>query len=190
MYLGAPPSEMNSSLVLTVFVLICLGGMGAAYFPQHYTPSRDQRETSPSSSHHPNCGPFRSHTLLINNKRYCAGCSGLFLGAGLGIIICLFYYIYGFSSPLLFWLGVITVFIVLFQLSYLKLDGARVKFIFNLVLVLGSTSILLGILESKANLGLYFLLLVGLWIYTRTTLSAAQHEEICERCNDPSCPLG
>lgn len=186
MYLWAPDSEINQSLILTLFILICLGGMWAASYPQHCTSQKSER--SSFRSHHPDCDHFQSHTLTIRDKRICAGCSGLFLGALLGIVACILYYLYGFSSPPLFWIGVTAVFMALLQLNYLKIDNAPVKFISNLVLVMGSAAILLGILESKAQLSIYFLVLIGLWIYTRTTVSATDHDRICGQCSDTNCP--
>jgi len=171
----------QKNLILALFILICLGGMVAASHPQYC----NRKE---SSSHHPDCGPFQSHSFTIRNKKYCAGCSGLLVGAGLAMGLCLTYYLHPLTNPLLFWAGVVMVLVSLFQLNILKIDLAGVKFIFNLALVLGSSLILLGILEFKPNLSLYFLVLVGLWIYTRTTISATDHDLICSRCPDTSCP--
>jgi hypothetical protein len=80
------------------------------------------------------------------------------------------------------------VFLALMQLNYLKIDRAPVKFLSNLVLVTGSVMILVGILEFKPNLSPYFLVLIGLWIYTRTTISARDHDLICRQCSIPACP--
>ncbi|MEN6328950.1 MAG: restriction endonuclease [Methanobacteriaceae archaeon] len=185
MYLWAPTSAGNGSLILFLFVLICILGMLAASYPRYCL--FNNTKPGSSTSHHPDCEHFQSHTFTIRNKKYCSGCSGLFLGALVGIIICLFYYLYGFSSPLLFWIGVITVGTALFQLNYLKVDRAGVKFLSNLVLVVGSASILLGILEFKVNLGPYFMVLVVLWVYTRTSISVTDHDRICDECPDTSC---
>jgi hypothetical protein len=175
----------QKNLILSFFILICLGGIIVASYPQFYN-----RKSRVSTGHHPECGPFQSHTFTIRGKKYCAGCSGLFVGAILAIGLCLTYYLHPLTSPLLFWAGMLLVLISLFQLNILKIDLARVKFIFNLALVLGSSMILLGILEFKPNLSLYFIVLIGLWIYTRTTISATDHDLICSKCPDTSCPYG
>ncbi len=186
LYLGAPVREIYHPLILAVFVLFCLGGLGAASYPW-YCPGQKSR-SGKSTGHHPDCGEFDTHTLQFRGRKYCAGCSGLFLGALVAIGLCTFYYLHGFSSFLLFWAGVITVFISLLQLNFLKIDNAPVKFISNLILVVGSALILLGILEFKPNLSLFFLVLIVLWIYTRTTNSAVDHDQICHQCHDACCP--
>jgi hypothetical protein len=189
MYLWVPVTKTNITLVLTVFILVCILGMTAASYPQHCLGLLNKkREKSESTGHHPDCGEFESHTFTLKGRRYCAGCSGLFLGGVGAILCCLFYYIYGFSSPILFWVGVLAVFLAFMQLNYLKIDRAPVKFFSNLVLVIGSAIILVGILEFKPNLSPYFLVLIGLWIYTRTTISATDHDRICSQCPDAACP--
>jgi hypothetical protein len=184
LYIWAPSSGMDQkNLILSIFILTCLGGMVAASKPQYCN-----RKSRDSNGHHPDCGPFQSHTFTLKSKKYCAGCSGLFVGAGLAMGLCLTYYLHPLTSPFLFGVGVAMVFVSLFQLNVLKIDLAGVKFIFNLALVLGSALILLGILEFRPNLSLYFLVLIGLWIYTRTTISATDHDLICSRCPYISCP--
>lgn len=189
MYLWVPAAKTSKTLVLAVFILVCVLGMMAAGYPHHCLRLLNrEREKSEPSGHHPVCSEFETHTFTLQGKRYCAGCSGLFLGGALAILWCLFYYLYGFSSPILFWAGVLAVFLALMQLNYLKIDRAPVKFLSNLVLVTGSVMILVGILEFKANLSPYFLVLIALWIYTRTTISARDHDLICRQCSIPACP--
>ena len=189
MYLWVPAAQTNKTLVLTVYILVCLLGMMAASYPQHCLRLLNRESgKSESNGHHPDCGEFETHTFTLKCKRYCAGCSGLFLGAALAILGCLFYYLYGSKSSILFWIGVLAVFIALIQLNYLKIDGALIKFLSNLVLVTGSAMILVGILEFKPNLSIYFLVLIGLWIYTRTSISATYHDRICSQCSLSACP--
>ncbi len=189
MYLWVPAAKTNETLVLAVFILVCVLGMMAAGYP-HYCLRllNRKREKSKSAGHHPMCGEFETHTFTLKGKRYCAGCSGLFLGSTVAILWCLFYYLYGFRSPILFWVGVLVVFLALMQLNFLKIDGAPVKFFSNLVLVTGSAMILVGILEFKPSLSPFFLVLIGLWIYSRTTISATDHDLICSQCSIPACP--
>ncbi len=189
MYQWAPVSEINRNLILAVFILVCILGMMAAIYPRHCLGLFNRkREKSESAGHHPDCGEFETHTFTLKCRRYCAGCFGLFLGSIGAIFFCLFYYLYGFSSSILFWAGVLAVFLALIELNYFKINRSWVKFIFNLVLVTGSAMIIVGILESKPSLGPYFLVLIILWIYTRTTTSATDHDLICSRCSDTACP--
>jgi hypothetical protein len=215
LYIWAPNLNLDyeKPLIILAFILVCALGMMAASYPSQCLKLlnlksdglKSDGNKSKSAGHHPDCGKFQSHTLTFRNKKYCAGCSGLFLGASLGITLILVYYIilvyhiygagtplYGAISSIIFWIGVVAVFLSLFQLNFLKIENSTIKFISNLVLVIGSTLILMGILEVKGNvaMAIYFLMLIGVWIYNRTAISRRDHDLICNACTElPSCPL-
>ncbi|HMK54396.1 MAG TPA: hypothetical protein VK444_06405, partial [Methanobacteriaceae archaeon] len=148
-------------------------------------------ETSPHvRGHHLDCGEFDSHTFTFYNRKYCAGCSGLFLGALLAVLICITYYIYGDLGPYVFWIGVLLVFLALLQFIAINIKNNMAKLVFNLSLVVGSSLILVGILSVPKNLFVegFFLILAVFWIITRISFSEKNHEKICLECrNNASC---
>ena len=145
--------------------------------------------------HHPDCNHFNDHTFLIREKKYCPGCSGLFLGAVIAVIGILLYFIeglpfkglYSLYGQILFPLGVSIVFLALFMIVFLNLEK-KLKFISNLALVLGSFLIMIGMVGVKKNLimEIYFILLVIFWILTRISVSETFHENICRDCQEES----
>lgn len=187
----APSSGINKQLVLFLFILICILGMMAAAYPQRCLSFMKMKSSgdSKSTGHHPECEIYQNHTFTLNGRKYCIGCSGLFCGAVVGIILCSLYLVEMINSPQFFSVGIMLVYLSLLQLSFVKLDNKIIKFSSNFGLVLGSTLLLLGILEYKANLASYFLVLTCLWIYTRMTTSAEDHTRICNACPETeSCP--
>ncbi|WP_286242506.1 hypothetical protein [Methanobacterium ferruginis] len=140
--------------------------------------------------HHPDCGKFKSHTLLIKGKKYCPGCTGLSVGAFLAILGISIYYFLNFPNIFLhisFWIGCGMVFLMLLLLIFLDL-GNRLKLIANLALVLGSLFLLVGIDAVKKNIIIefYFLILVVFWILTRMSISEINHKIICQECREES----
>ncbi len=140
--------------------------------------------------HHPDCVHFQKHTFLINGKKYCPGCSGLFIGALIAIFGVLFYYFAGLPSLYVenfFWIGAGMVFLALFLIVFINLEK-KLKFISNLSLVLGSFFILLGIIGAKDNflMEIYFIVLIIFWIITRIGVSEEYHENICKNCLEES----
>lgn len=136
--------------------------------------------------HHPDCGKFYSHTLNIKGKKYCPGCLGLLIGAFVAIGGTLIYYFMGYPyiyGEILFWIGFCTVFLSLFCIVFFNLER-KLKFIVNLVLVIGSFLVLLALDNVKGNLiiELYFFFLIIFWILTRITISESSHEIICREC--------
>jgi hypothetical protein len=205
MYRWAPNSETYSfyeeTVILSIFIIICILGMFAAIYPSTCKTllkfQKDVKKTSHSNlikfeGHHPACDRFQSHTLLINRKKYCPGCLGLFIGALISIIGVILYYFVGYPQiygGIFFWTGIGSVFLALFLIIFLKI-GKRLKFISNLALVIGSLLILIGLDNVKGNLIIesYFLLLVIFWILTRIVVSENSHESICRQCqNEAIC---
>lgn len=200
MYLWSPQSTtyypLQKSLILLLFIVICLLGMLAAIYPSKCkTLMKFQNDSKQKTidednirfeGHHPDCGKFSSHTLNINGKKYCPGCLGLFTGAFIAIVGILIYYFLGYPfiyGKISFWIGIAVVFSVLLLIVFLNLEK-KLKFISNMALVMGSFLILLGLDSVKGNLiiELYFLILVIFWILTRIVVSETNHEIICRDC--------
>jgi hypothetical protein len=222
LFLWSPKTSINynyqKTLVLLIFLGICLLGMLAAVYPSHciylLNYKKDFKNQRPANSvqanpnnnnkvkykgHHPDCGKFNSHIFILRGKKYCAGCTGLFLGAVIAVIGILIYYSGFFSSYLseinpstLFWIGFLAVFFSLSQLIFINLKNNVIKFSSNLLLVLGSFLILIGIDINRGaiSLEIYFLFLIIFWILTRIRISQINHRVTCRECGQTSaCQL-
>ncbi|AUB56175.1 restriction endonuclease [Methanobacterium sp. MZ-A1] len=199
MYFWSPTPETSSyflkSLILSVFILICILGILAAIYPSTCAGLlkflNDLKEKSPNrksirfKGHHPDCGMFKHHTFLIKGKEYCPGCLGLSTGAVIAITGILLYYFHGLTSAygqISFYLGVVMVLLALFSIIFIDM-GKNWKFTLNMALVLGSFLILLGVsVKGNILMEIYFLILISFWIFTRIRVSETHHERVCQAC--------
>jgi hypothetical protein len=181
-----------------IFILICLAGMFAAYYPTRCTEVSSFKSGELSnepvnnggkpgfSGHHPQCETFKGHTFTLFGKKLCAGCSGLFSGAFFAVVGTIIYQLHGFGDhgPILFWAGFLMVLVSLLQISLLDVNINWLKFVFNFILVFGSFLILVGIGEMNRGVLVYayFLVLVFIWILTRISTSETNHAGICSGC--------
>jgi len=218
LFFYSPTSAINynfqKTLFLLIFLGICLLGMFAAVFPNHciyllnYKKGfKNQRVRNKINTnyhirkinyegHHPDCGKFNSHIFILTGVKYCAGCTGLFLGGFISVIGSLIYYFGYFPSYLsvinasvLFWMGFFAVFFSLSQLIFINLKNNIVKFSSNFLLVLGCFLMLIGINSIKGSISLeiYFLILVIFWILTRIRISQYNHRLTCLECDQIAC---
>ncbi|WP_321420944.1 hypothetical protein [uncultured Methanobacterium sp.] len=168
MYLWSPQStapstshySLNESIILFLFIVICILGMFAAIYPSKCkTLLKFQNDSKQKTinqgnmqfeGHHPDCGKFSSHTLTINGRKYCPGCFGLSVGAP----PC-----YCRSSDLLF-----------FRISF---DGISFNLWGNIILDWDLYSICCivnyHILESRDKIEIYFQHGTGYWILSGTS---------------------
>jgi hypothetical protein len=216
LFLRSPTTSLNydsqKTLVLSIFLVICLLGMLAAVYPSNcirlFNFKKDFRNQRPHSrvktdsqnnmveykGHHPDCGKFNSHVFILKRKKYCAGCTGLFLGGTIAVIGTLMYYfgysgyLRGFDGQIVFWIGFFAVLLSLIQMIFINLNNNFIKFSSNLLLVLGSFLILIGIDAIRGNITLeiYFLVLVLFWIFTRIRISQNNHRITCLDCSQTS----
>jgi hypothetical protein len=200
-----PPTQYpgQAGLIFGLLFLIDLLGILAASFPmgcaRFISPSIWKEfgfhgKKQPSrryQGHHPPCERFSSHVISISQKKYCAGCTGLSLGAlcslvGIGLLLL-------FPSPLPFdtmlWLGITLLLIA--QVPYLFRPGGIVRLFINFGLAFGSFLVLAGTngLFSSLFLNTYCLLLIVFLILTKTVASRAAHASICSACRLEACPL-
>jgi hypothetical protein len=197
----------QKTLIILIFILICIMGMVAAISPAKCTGflkikkhipveslvenESDKNCKKDSSGHHPECDNFKNHTYTLMGKKYCAGCSGLFTGALLAVVGIIIYYFYGItlSNPyLIFFIGIFCVLTALLQSFLLNMNFNTGKFIFNLILVIGAFLMLIGLIEITGSIfiQLYFILLVFIWILARIYNSEKKHTDICEKCGEGS----
>jgi len=214
--LNPPPTIIipwQTRLVGSLFALICIFGIVAGVSPRHcsfsfrsrrkHTEVKSSKSNSqPSSSiqkrgHHPTCEAYAGHVLKIQSRTLCAGCSGLVTGAAFAILGTVFVFFMGwqFYDPyLVFWIGFFFVFFGLIQhLIYqiLKVNQGTVRFIVNILFVLGPFLLLASLIPISNNLTLagYLLLLTLYWIFTRIAMSQRSHRLMCKRCTDLTCAL-
>lgn len=192
MYIYSPPVGTPFKIVfIFIFLFICLLGILAAIYPSQclrilnietVKEYRCQDKSLEIVGHHPNCGKFNDHTFMFQGKKYCVGCTGLVTGAILAILTCILYMIHG-TIGLFFYLGVLMVLFSLLQITFLKMGNRMVRFLSNMVLVWGSSLILVGLL-SNGNVFeiIYFMFMISIWIITRSEVSKRNHDTICREC--------
>ena len=141
--------------------------------------------------HHPPCSGFRSHVVTISSRKYCAGCTGLALGAllslvGIALLLGSLNYL---PFAVLFWLGFALVLIAQFQ-HLLPVSGS-IRLVISLGFSFGAFLMLAGGdgLVSSAFLDFYCLSLIVFLIISRTMISRESHAMVCSSCRLERCVL-
>ena len=181
-----PQQELVSN---AAFSIICLLGIIAGIAPKwcSFASGSERRGTDGVAGHHPDCGRFPGHTVRLGDRVFCAGCSGLVIGAVLALL--------GLFSginplgPAGFWVGVLLVGLGLAQ-HLIDLGSGWVHLVLNISLVVGDwfmfeaiQSMDLGFLVS-----VYFLAVTVFWIFARIRASQWVHVGVCMDCSEP-CKL-
>jgi hypothetical protein len=140
--------------------------------------------------HHPVCISFKSHTIQIKDKILCAGCTGLIIGAVIGIFLMCVYIIYPNKVPITFFYVCIVIGMIIIAVNFsqtlLIMKIAGVHLISNTFLVIGFLLITIGIFQvtGKIIYGIVGVILSFLWLDTRVQLSKWRHECICSVCKE------
>ena len=214
---NVPLSAMNfpwqRQLTGSIFGTICILGIIAGISPSRCSPMIHFKRSSSNRNkvsyrknqksgeegaitfkgHHPTCGNFSSHILCLDNKAYCAGCTGLVAGATISLIGSSLYFFAGLNageaSILIFWLGFAGVACGLLQYNLPNVNRGTVHLLVNVIFVLGAFLLLLGVDEITGNFALEFYLhmLMLYWIITRIMLSRLEHRKMCATCGLESC---
>lgn len=195
----------------SAFGIICLLGIIAGVYPSkcsrvlHFRKETQGRKPDDSEQkstierivtfegHHPNCGNFSMHLFQLNDRKYCAGCTGLVIGAIISVLGTLVYFstgpFLGEIAMVFFWLGFVGVALGLLQYNLFNRWGSFVHLSLNVLFVTGAFLLLVGIKEIANNLILevYFLTLTLYWIFTRILLSEQEHKRICAACGLKFC---
>ncbi len=191
-----------------VFSFVCVLGILAGTFPSKCSIIRHSRKaeqeeflresaTSPSArscsaltfrGHHPNCGNFGAHVFRIHNRAFCAGCTGLVLGAVLSLFGALLYFFvntpFMLDGVLVFWIGFVGVSCGLLQYHLFNLGRSSIHLLVNTFFVLGVFLLLVGVdlIGQNALVDSYLILLSVFWLYTRIQLSQLDHKTVCSNC--------
>jgi hypothetical protein len=194
-------------LVGSIFALICLSGTVAVFFPKKCSESfhsenietteipRARNPDSCDSSitvkgHHPDCGRFSAHVILIDKHVICAACTGLLFGAFLALAGAVLYFFAGWNleqgRSLAVLVGQIGVLLGFVQFKF----RGYVRLTLNALFVLGGFLILAGIdsLVKSVLIDSYLLVLIVFWVFTRILISRWDHWRICQEC-ELSCEV-
>jgi hypothetical protein len=169
-----------------LFAAICALGIIAGIAPNWCSVgSRSERRSGEAvAGHHPDCGHFPGHTIMLGARVFCAGCSGLVLGAVFALLGLLSGY-YPLGIDVGFWFGALIVGLGLAQ-HYIDLGSGWVHFCLNFLFVLG----VWFMFEAIQLMGLsfivssYFLSVTVFWIYARIRASQWTHVGVCRGCDE------
>jgi len=204
-------------IISSIYALICILGAVAVFFPKKcsriiypknwrtipniiYSASQlDEKKTTSlfglrlTHGHHPNCEGFSDHEFQIGNKTFCAGCTGLLVGALISLVVVPAY----FSSQVqlgkiaipLIGFGFIIVLIDLLTPIFIAMRSA-LRLAVNVLFILGMSSILVGAdtLLHNIQIDVYLISLDVLWLTTRISVSQLSHEKICANCAQKCIP--
>ena len=198
-------------IIGSTYALICIFGSIAVFFPKKcsgtISPKNaqaapkmfdnvsrlDERKTTTlfgfklTHGHHPSCDSFSDHEFQIGEKTFCAGCTGLLIGALISLVTVSAYFLsqvqlskvviplvgFGFTAVLV---GLLT------PIFIARRSATRLTT--NALFILGMSSILVGADASLHNMqiDLYLIALDALWLTTRISLSQLSHKRICMDC--------
>lgn len=199
--------KSQKQLILIVFIAICLLGTVAGFSPSscskifHFKarsnaiPNKEnsnEEDLMDFMGHHPSCKYFSSHVLRINERFYCAGCTGLAIGAIFSIVGSFLFLLIDFPtgnmSTFTFWVGFLMSITGLFQYN-LRVNNNLLHLMLNVVYVKGTFLLLVSVNHLNGNffLDLYLLTLIIYLIITRISMSGVEHKKICGKCSLTTC---
>jgi len=192
----------------SAFAAVCVLGILAVLYPNpcsrilnfgkrygHASSSRRGHESA-LRGHHPTCKGYSKHVLRIGDKRFCATCSGLSVGA-IVVLAGIGAYFFGNlrigENPLmLVSAGAAGLVLGLFYPTVAPSFGnGFTRFFAGILFAVGSFLILVAMEEAAANtsIDLFFVVLSVLWILTRISVSQWEHQRTCSHCPSVSCTV-
>jgi hypothetical protein len=191
----------------SAFAAVCVLGIFAVLYPDSCSgilgfEKRDRNEHSARRvhelalrGHHPTCEGYSSHVLCIGDRRFCATCSGLLVGA-IVVLVGIGMYFFGNlrigEKPfMLVSVGAVGLVLGLFYPLVPRFCNGFTRFFAGTLLAVGSFLILVSMEEAAANtsIDLFFVALSVLWIFTRVSLSQWEHQRTCSHCSFVSCTV-
>lgn len=198
-----PPSlhedfVLRKPVVGSVFGLICVLGVLAAFFPKQCTNLLDFGKGKGHAlhgdfkmgGHHPSCENFSPHVFQIGDRRFCVACTGLTTGGLLALVGTLLYFFIDWrveqNLVLVVLVGLLGVSLGFFQFMAKQ---HLVRFSLNVFFVFGSFLVLVGIdgLTQSVFVDLFLVALIVFWLFTRILISQWDHERICYACGVAVC---
>ena len=178
-----PQQELISN---AVFTAICVLGVIAGVAPKwcSFASGSERRGADGVSGHHPDCGRFTGHTVRLGGRGFCAGCSGLVIGAAFSLLG-LYSGYYPLNMGTGFWVGVLMVGLGLAQ-HHIDLGIGWIHLMLNVMFVMGDWLMYEAI--QMMNLGFlvsaYFLAVTIFWIFSRIRASQWTHVGVCSGCTE------
>lgn len=196
--------EFRKLTVGSAFGAVCTLGIFAALFPSsclttpnfkkrnRYNQSNPTMHETTLRAHHPSCASYSTHILRIGNRKFCATCSGLLVGAT-AVLIGTSLYFFGnlrIGEPFtLVSVGTCAVIFGLLQSALPKLSNGFTRFFASTIFVVGCFLMFVSIDQTTKNtsIDLFFVALSVLWILTKIAFSQWDHQRICSQCSTESC---
>jgi hypothetical protein len=188
-------------LIGSLFTMICISGIIAAFFPKKCSetshlskteePAISEAKTRSSNrcsitlkGHHLDCGRFSAHVIKVGEHVFCAACTGLLFGAFIVLVGTALYFFdgwdigqFGFSAVSVGQVGIVLGFI------QFKFEGYA-RLTLNAFFVISAFLTLVGIDKLAENMvvDLYLVVLIIFWLLTRILISRWDHWRICHTC--------
>jgi protein-S-isoprenylcysteine O-methyltransferase Ste14 len=182
------PAQKN--IFTLAFAIICVLGIIAGVAPKwcSFGTRSERRGVDGVAGHHPDCGRFPGHTVVLGERVICAGCTGLVMGA-LFSLMGLASGIYLFDPVVGFWFGTMLVGVGLAQ-HFIDLGSRWVHLSLNTLFVIGAWFMFEAIQLMSVSfwVSIYFLAVTVFWIFTRIRASQWTHVGVCRGC-DEDCTL-
>jgi protein-S-isoprenylcysteine O-methyltransferase Ste14 len=168
-----------------IFASICALGIIAGIAPKwcSFGIRNERHHSELVAGHHPDCGKFKGHIVLVGGKVLCAGCSGLSLGASFAIFGIILNY-FPFEADVGFWFGVLLVGLGLAQ-HYIDFGSGWVHLWLNFLFVKGAWFMFKAIqmMDLSFLISAYFISSTIFWIFARIRVSQWIHVGVCHQCN-------
>jgi hypothetical protein len=191
--------QYGGFLVVSLYSLVCLLGILAAFYPQKCQNTfafRDfnlehKAQTGEGSDlifegHHPNCRKFNGNRINVCGSTFCAACAGLFVGAILGLTGIVLYFFFGFAFQVS-GLGLLSIGIVAMLLGLVQfVFRGYVKLVASSLFVVGSFLMLISadLIGGRLFIDLYVLGLIVFLLLTRIMLSEWTNRKTCLECGN------
>ena len=194
----AGATTKNPFLIWALFASLCLLGAMATLFPHRCSPSKVlPQDLDPSRftvvlgirlyhGHHIPCSHFQEHEHNVRGRFFCAGCTGLLVGALLAVSVSTLHFICGWNFGRVY--GYAGLACVVLGLLYIPLRIAPrpiLRSLINTLFVLGFALTLSSVGGSGSSA--FDLVVIGLcvfWMFTRIQLSRWNHDNICDECGE------
>ena len=193
--------ELNEILFVSIFFIIsCIIGISLTKYPGWIRRNfkfktngsinhNSKKLLRKRIGHHPDCEQFKSHTIKIRNKIYCAGCFGLAISSLISICLIIIYISFSIdiSSEIFHYLlifGFIMIGFIFLEITLNK-RNTYIHIISNSLLIISFLIIFISITEITGDIiyGMISIVLSFLWLDTRIQLSNWNHSKICKSCN-------
>jgi hypothetical protein len=197
---------IRKPVVGSIFIIECLMGVLAALYPRQCSrmlrvgvidadgemEMRTIGREPVIRGHHPDCKEFSHHVIQIDGRTFCAGCSGLVIGALVTLPGALFYFLMNMDfhmNTITFLVGCTGVVLGLLQFHLFNIKIAMLRGFLNMFFVIGTFLALVSVdrLLQDLFVDLFLISLSFFWIYTRIVISRWDHDEICKACNSNDC---